>query len=212
MSDTKTQPTDASVQAFLDTVDEAKRQDSRMLITLMRQASDHEPVLWGTNIIGFGTYRYHYASGRQGDWMKIGFSPRKAAFSLYLSCDLELLKDELATLGMFTHGKGCIYIKRLRDVETWRRLSESLQKHMRSPERQHKQSLRTCLVPCSGARHEATLHVAAVADGRGRQRSTNSSPSATATPRANLLRSFSAVQFVRARIRWFFRTPVRRLR
>lgn len=116
-SENKTQPTKISIDAFLETLSTEKRDDSHQLITLMRQASKEEPVLWGTNIIGFGTYHYHYASGREGDWMKIGFSPRKAAFSLYLSCDLDLLKEELAKLGTFTHGKGCIYIKQLSDVD-----------------------------------------------------------------------------------------------
>lgn len=112
----KTQPTTADVDAFISTLDTQKRSDSQTLIALMRHASGQEPVLWGSNIIGFGTYHYTYASGREGDWMRIGFSPRKAAISLYLSCDITLLADELAELGTFSHGKGCMYIKRLSDV------------------------------------------------------------------------------------------------
>lgn len=117
MDSNKTQPTDTPIEAFLETVDASKREDSRTLIKIMQEASGEKPVLWGPSIIGFGTYRYKYASGREGDWMRIGFSPRKAAFSLYLNCDLDQLADELAEFGTYTHGKGCIYIKRLSDID-----------------------------------------------------------------------------------------------
>ncbi len=115
-NDNKTKPTQAAVDELLGSLDAKKRGESHVLIDLMHEVSGEEPVMWGSSIIGFGAYHYKYASGREGDWMKIGFSPRKSAFSLYLSCELSELADELAELGTYTHGKGCIYIKKLDDI------------------------------------------------------------------------------------------------
>lgn len=113
----KTQPTRASVEVLVGSLAyEWQRQDSAKLIEVMQRISGETPVLWGQNIIGFGTYRYKYVSGREGDWMKIGFAPRKAAISLYITCDAALYAKELSQLGKYKAGKGCIYIKRLRDV------------------------------------------------------------------------------------------------
>lgn len=112
----KTKKNDASVDKFLQSVDETKRGDSYALIAMMRDVSSEEPKMWGASIIGFGSYHYISKSKSEGDWMKIGFSPRKAAISLYLSCDINDFADELAELGTYTHGKGCLYIKRLSDV------------------------------------------------------------------------------------------------
>lgn len=112
----KTIKNDASVDEFLQSIDEAKRADSYVLIDMMRDISGEAPKIWGASIIGFGSYHYVSKSKCEGDWMKIGFSPRKAALSLYLSCDITMFADDLAELGTFTHGKGCIYIKKLSDV------------------------------------------------------------------------------------------------
>jgi len=123
MTENKTKPTSQSVQAFIDTIeDERKRADSITLVEIMREISGHEPQMWGTSIIGFGSYHYKYASGREGDSMLIGFSPRKAAITLYLM-GMYMYNDDAERDGLFVRlgkhkmGKGCLYIKRLDDVD-----------------------------------------------------------------------------------------------
>lgn len=117
MNQNKTKPNDTNLEDFLAKVSPKMLDDTHELIELMRQVSSEPPVMWGASIIGFGSYHYRYASGREGDWMKIGFSPRKTGFSLYLSCDADMFADELARLGKYTRGKGCIYIKKLDDID-----------------------------------------------------------------------------------------------
>lgn len=118
MAEIKTKANDGDVEAFLSTVANSQRQrDARELCTLMTQVTGAPPVMWGTAIIGFGHDKLVYASGREVDWMSIGFSPRKAALTLYLTCDIEQLAEPLANLGTYTHGKGCLYIKKLSDVD-----------------------------------------------------------------------------------------------
>lgn len=113
----KTKPTDADVDAFLAAVEPAaRREDARALCALMAEASGEAPRMWGPSIIGFGVKRYAYESGHSGEISRIGFSPRKAALTLYLPGFPD--RDEvLAGLGRHTNGKGCIYIKRLSDVD-----------------------------------------------------------------------------------------------
>lgn len=114
----KTKETEASVEDFLDSVkDETVRDDSRKIIGLMWKATNAGPKMWGTNIIGFGSRHLKYESGRELDWMKIGFSPRKANLTLYLNLGDGGNEDLLATLGKHKTGKGCLYIKRLSDVD-----------------------------------------------------------------------------------------------
>jgi hypothetical protein len=118
MSTQKTLPTDASVTEFLNGVaDERKRADAWRLVELMQDATGEPPVLWGGSIVGFGSYHYRYASGHEGDAPLVGFAPRAKAFSLYLSCDLSEIPDELSRLGKHKMGKGCLYISRLSDVD-----------------------------------------------------------------------------------------------
>ena len=118
MADNKTKPTKMSVAAFIDALtDPARRSDAKALVKLMQSASGEKPKMWGPSIIGFGSCHYKYESGREGDMPLIGFSPRKAAHVLYGmrgSSDSETL---LAKLGKHTTGKGCLYIKRLADVD-----------------------------------------------------------------------------------------------
>jgi len=112
----KTTATDASVDEFIASADPKKRDDSLKLMKMMRDVSGQEPKMWGPTMIGFG--RYHYVSkGCEGDWFKIGFSPRKAAFSIYISCDADEFSDELDRLGKHKRGKGCIYINKLADID-----------------------------------------------------------------------------------------------
>jgi len=111
----KTKETGASVDAFLDGLaDEQQRDDSRAIVKMMRKVTGEKPKMWGPAIIGFGSMTLKYASGRELDWMKIGFSPRKGNIVLYgMASDAKAAKD----LGNFKTGKGCLYIKRLADVD-----------------------------------------------------------------------------------------------
>ena len=118
MAENKTKPTEVSVAAFIDALpDETKRADAKALVKLMQSATGEKPKMWGPSIIGFGSYHYRYESGREGDTPLIGFSPRKPATVLYGvtgSSDSEAL---LAKLGKHATGKGCLYIKKLADVD-----------------------------------------------------------------------------------------------
>jgi|SRR5580658_2093359 hypothetical protein len=118
MTDNKTKPTKVSVPAFLAALpNAAKRADSKALVKLMQRASGEKPKMWGPSIVGFGSYRYKYESGREGDMPLIGFSPRKAATVLYNMTGFSDSGELLARLGKYTAGKGCLYIKRLADVD-----------------------------------------------------------------------------------------------
>jgi len=114
----KTSETKISVIAFLDSFvdNEQKKTDSLQLIALMREWSGFEPKMWGPTMIGFGTYHYKYASGHEGDAFLIGFSPRKAEFSLYAYTGLQEHEHLLQKLGKFRTGKVCIYFKKLSDL------------------------------------------------------------------------------------------------
>lgn len=114
----KTKPTAASVEDFIDKIeDEQKRQDSYVLLDLMKNASGEEPVLWSSSIIGFGIKRYKSpATGREVDWLRIGFSPRKANLSLYLTVGIAEHAAALEKLGKHKTGVGCLYINKLSDV------------------------------------------------------------------------------------------------
>lgn len=132
-NENKTKPNEYDVETFLLTVDDKKRAESIELIRIMKAVSGEDPVMWGKSIIGFGAYHYRYASGREGDWMRIGFSPRKSAISLYISCDADQFSEELTRLGKHTRGKGCIYVKTLEDIDEVT-LKEMLKKAYDSPQ------------------------------------------------------------------------------
>ncbi|WP_312700585.1 DUF1801 domain-containing protein [Sedimentibacter sp.] len=117
MSNNKTVANKASVEDFINSLEDQKQaQDSRELVKIMQEISGETPVMWGPAIIGFGSYHYKYVSGREGDWAQIGFSPRKGRLSLYLTFNAAKLTEQFPDLGKYTIGKGCIYIKRLSDV------------------------------------------------------------------------------------------------
>ena len=115
----KTTHTGVNVADFINSYvdNEQKKTDSFRLIELMQKWTDSEPKMWGPSIIGFGNYHYEYASGHEGDAPVIGFSPRKAAFSLYVYSDTEKSKVLLPNLGKFKMSKACIYVKKLSDIE-----------------------------------------------------------------------------------------------
>jgi hypothetical protein len=129
MADIKTKPTNENVYDFIERfVDsEQKKKDSFALIELLKQVSGFEPYMFGSSIIGFGSYHYKYATGHEGDAPRLGFSPRKAAISLYVFMGLDEHLPQLANLGKFKMGKACIYIKKLSDIDT-----AELEKVMRS--------------------------------------------------------------------------------
>lgn len=114
----KTKPTDLSVAAFINNIgDEQKRNDTQTILTLMEKATKEKPKMWGSSMIGFGEVRYKSpATGREVDWFKIGFSPRKANLSLHL-IDLQRHADALTKLGKHKTGAGCLYINKLQDVD-----------------------------------------------------------------------------------------------
>jgi hypothetical protein len=118
MAENKTKPTEASVVQFIDAIeDQARRVDAKALVRLMEKATGAKPKMWGPSIIGFDSYHYKYESGREGDAPLVGFSPRKPAtvfYSLLGSSDSDAL---VAKLGKHTTGKGCLYIKKLADVD-----------------------------------------------------------------------------------------------
>ncbi|MBP6185534.1 MAG: DUF1801 domain-containing protein [Saprospiraceae bacterium] len=115
----KTKETDSNVDDFINKVtDESKRKDSYIVLELMQKATGEKPKMWGSSIIGFGNKIYKSpASGREVAWFKIGFSPRKANFSLHLVLDLKQHKNTLQKLGKYKNGVGCLYITRLSDVD-----------------------------------------------------------------------------------------------
>ena len=116
MAEQKTKPTQTSVAEFLAALDPQKRADSEALIGLMQDVTGQPPVLWGS-MVGFGTYHYRYASGHEGDAPLAAFAPRKSAITLYLSSDIERFSDTRARLGEHSLGKGCLYLKKLSDVD-----------------------------------------------------------------------------------------------
>jgi hypothetical protein len=118
MAENKTQPNSKNVQEFLEKIgDPVKQNDSRALVQMMQEITDSEPVMWGDSIVGFGDYHYKYASGREGDWFQVGFSPRKQSLTIYVMGYLEQYGTILQNLGKHKHGKGCLYINRLEDVD-----------------------------------------------------------------------------------------------
>src|SRR5215510_6952668 len=118
MAEPKTQKTQASVPEFLAAVsDEARRQDARALSELMTEETGVEPTMWGTAIVGFGEYTYHYGSGRQGCWPAVGFSPRKQNLTVYVSTGFDGYGPLLERLGRHTTAKRCLYLPRLSEVD-----------------------------------------------------------------------------------------------
>lgn len=113
----KTKVTDQDVDEFLATVSEKRRNEAHLLIDMMQRVSGEQPKMWGPSMIGFGKYHYISKSKCEADWFKVGFSPRKAKISLYVSCDADEFTDELAELGKHTRGKGCIYANKLEDID-----------------------------------------------------------------------------------------------
>lgn len=118
MAELKTKPTQQSVDAFLQSIpDDRKRQDCYTLLEMMRQVSGKDPLMWGDSIVGFGDHHYRYATGREGDYFQVGFSPRKQNLTVYITTGFDRYKDLLARLGKHSTSISCLYIKKLADVD-----------------------------------------------------------------------------------------------
>lgn len=117
MTENKTQPSDASVDAFIAAASPDKKTDSERLIAILHDITGEKPVLWGPGIIGFGRYHYEYDSGHEGDSALIGFSPRKRELVIYIMPGFDSFQALLAKLGKHKAGKSCLYIKRLSDID-----------------------------------------------------------------------------------------------
>lgn len=118
MAEPKTRPTDASVAGFLATIDDPEmRADARKVASMMRRATGKRAKMWGTSIVGYGSYHYKYASGREGDFILTGYSPRKTALTVYIMPGFSRFEKLMSKLGKYKTGKSCLYIKRLSDVD-----------------------------------------------------------------------------------------------
>jgi len=118
MSTNKTVKTTTSVTDFINTVEQPqKRADAFRILKLMQSITGHPPALWGGSIIGFGDVHYKYASGREGDWFEVGFSPRKANLTLYIMSGFSRYAELLKRLGKHKTGKACLYINKLSDID-----------------------------------------------------------------------------------------------
>ena len=118
MTELKTRPTSQSVRTFLKGVEDPRRKaDAETVCTMMEKITRRPPQMWGSSIVGFGSYTYSYASGRSGDWPLVGFSPRKQALTLYVMSGFDEYDDLLSQLGKFKTGKSCLYIKSLDQVD-----------------------------------------------------------------------------------------------
>lgn len=119
MAELKTKKTDASVDDFLAGIDdEQRRKDSEAVLALMKKITKAPPKMWGTSIVGFGSYHYRYASGQEGDWPLVGFSPRKQNLTVYIMAGFDDYPELMAQLGKYKTGKSCLYLKRLSDIDT----------------------------------------------------------------------------------------------
>jgi hypothetical protein len=117
MAELKTQKNKASVKAFLDAVsDERQRRDAKVVAAMMESITKEKPAMWGTSIVGFGSYRYAQRSGQQADWPIVGFSPRKGSLTLYIMPGFANYGELLGALGKHKTGVSCLYIKTLDDV------------------------------------------------------------------------------------------------
>ncbi len=118
MAELKTKKNDASVEGFLTGVEnERRREDSFVVLEMMKRITGKEPTMWGSSIVGFGSYHFRYASGREGDWPRIGFSPRKQSLTLYVMPGFSNYDDLLSRLGKHRTGKSCLYVNKLADVD-----------------------------------------------------------------------------------------------
>jgi len=135
MAELKTKPTQASVKDFLNQIpDKERRDDCFAIAKIMEEVTGDKPKMWGPSIVGFGTFHYKYASGREGDWPVTGFSPRKKDLTLYIMMGFEKHADLMKQLGKYSNAKSCLYIKRLSDIHvpTLKKLIKSSVKDLKN--------------------------------------------------------------------------------
>ena len=116
-NENKTKPTSRDIVDFIASLPEKQRADAETLVDIMQEISGEPPILWGNKIVGFGSFHYKSKSGREGDWMRLGFAPGTGKFSLYLTFDAQELTGKVKNLGKYKIGKGCVYINKLADVD-----------------------------------------------------------------------------------------------
>ena len=134
MTNPKTARNKKSVRKFIASVDDVgRREDAEAVLELLEDVTGEKPEMWGDSIVGFGSYNYKYASGREGEWPLTGFSPRKSNLTLYIMAGFTQYEDLLAKLGKHRTGKSCLYVKRLEDIDlkVLRRLVEQSVAHLR---------------------------------------------------------------------------------
>ena len=118
MAELKTKKNKASVETFLNSIEnEMRKRDSFVILGIIKKITNSEPRMWGTSIVGFGSYHYKYASGREGDWFVIGFSPVKQNLTLYIMSVFSKYNEIMSRLGKFKTGKSCLYINKLEDID-----------------------------------------------------------------------------------------------
>ncbi|EAY26045.1 DUF1801 domain-containing protein [Microscilla marina] len=118
MATLKTKPNDQSVEAYIENIaDEKRRTDCKTIAELMEAISGQLPVMWSDSIVGFGSYHYKYASGREGDWFLTGFASRKQSLTLYIMAGFDQYDELMEQLGKYKTGKSCLYIKKLEDID-----------------------------------------------------------------------------------------------
>jgi uncharacterized protein DUF1801 len=150
MAELKTKPTEASVKEFLNQIpDKQRRDDCFAIAKLMEEATGAKPKMWGPSIIGFGTFRYKYASGREGDWLVTGFSPRKNDLTLYIMMGFEQHRELMEKLGKHKTSKSCLYIKRLDDIHlpTLKKLLKASIKQLREYQKSKRRNPETGINP-----------------------------------------------------------------
>lgn len=138
MAEIKTQRNKKSVSSFLNSVEhEGRREDAKKVAALMEEVTGEKPAMWGESIVGFGSYHYVYESGREGDWMLVGFSPRKANLVLYIMSGFSKYDELMEKLGKHKVGKSCLYLNRLSDVDekVLRRLVKESVAHLKKQEK-----------------------------------------------------------------------------
>ncbi len=144
MAELKTKPTNQSVADFLNQIpDVQRREDCRTVAKIMEDVTGSKPKMWGSSIVGFGSFHYKYASGREGDWLVMGFSPRKQDLTLYIMMGFEQHGDLMKQLGKHRVGKSCLYIKRLSDIHlpTLKKLVKASMKDLASHIERQKREL-----------------------------------------------------------------------
>ncbi|MFS0752740.1 DUF1801 domain-containing protein [Oceanobacillus sp. 1P07AA] len=135
MYELKTKETEDSVIQFIESVDHLqKKEDAYKLLDIFTDSTEYQAKMWGTSIIGFGKYKYKYASGHSGEFLMVGYSPRKSKISLYLATDIVQDSELMTALGKYTTGKSCVYINKLSDInlDVLRRLIKQSLSHINS--------------------------------------------------------------------------------